>query len=150
MESESVSHAWCMYVPITHQYTSLHRLPSLSFPPCFLYHPYITHSTIRRIFSFTIIFCTTHYKPCSTHAKWSCCSLLLHYTQSVGAENVPWRVSEANKDYNMCETYPTILGVPASVNDDTLILASQFRSKGRMPVSLFTDCTSLWSQWDLS
>ena len=48
-----VSHAWCMYVPITHQYTSLHRLPSLSCPPCFLYHPYITHPTIRRIFSFT-------------------------------------------------------------------------------------------------
>ena len=39
-----------MYVPITHQYTSLHRLPSLSCPPCFLYYPYITHSTIRRIF----------------------------------------------------------------------------------------------------
>ncbi|CAI8029274.1 Myotubularin-related protein 2, partial [Geodia barretti] len=34
----------------------------------------------------------------------------------------------------MCETYPTILGVPASVNDETLVLASQFRSKGRMPV----------------
>ena len=48
-----VSHAWCMYVPITHQYTSLHRLPSLSCPPCFLYHPYITHSTIRTFFSFT-------------------------------------------------------------------------------------------------
>ena len=48
-----VSHAWCMYVPITHQYTSLHRLPSLSCPPCFLYHPYITHPTIRRMFSFT-------------------------------------------------------------------------------------------------
>ena len=52
-----VSHAWCMYVPTTHQYTSFHRLPSLSCPPCFLYHPYITHPTIRRIFSFTSI-CT--------------------------------------------------------------------------------------------
>ena len=55
VESVCVSHAWCMYVPITHQYTSLHRLPSLSCPPCFLYHPYITHPTIRRIFSFTSI-----------------------------------------------------------------------------------------------
>ncbi|CAI8029271.1 Myotubularin-related protein 2 [Geodia barretti] len=53
---------------------------------------------------------------------------------SVGAENVPWRISETNSDYSMCETYPTILGVPASVNDETLVLASQFRSKGRMPV----------------
>ena len=39
LESVCVSHAWYMYVPITHQYTSLHRLPSLSCPPCFLYHP---------------------------------------------------------------------------------------------------------------
>ena len=57
-------------------------------------------------------------------------------TQSVSAENVPWRISEANTDYSMCETYPPILGVPASVNDETLVLASQFRSKGRMPVSV--------------
>ena len=34
----------------------------------------------------------------------------------------------------MCETYPPTLGVPASVSDEALIQASQFRSKGRMPV----------------
>lgn len=55
--------------------------------------------------------------------------------QSLGGENVPWRVSEANKDYGMCETYPTLLGVPAAVSDEGLIQASQFRSKGRLPVS---------------
>lgn len=53
---------------------------------------------------------------------------------SLGGENVPWRVSEANKDYGMCETYPTLLGVPAAVSDEGLIQASQFRSKGRLPV----------------
>ena len=37
-----VSHVLSMYVPTTHQYTSLHQLPSLSCPPCFLCHPYIT------------------------------------------------------------------------------------------------------------
>ena len=62
--------------------------------------------------------------------------LIIDTLQSVGAENVPWRISETNSDYSMCETYPTILGVPASVNDETLVLASQFRSKGRMPVSI--------------
>ena len=41
VESVCVSHTWCMYVPITHQYTSLHRLPSLSCLPCFLCHPHI-------------------------------------------------------------------------------------------------------------
>ena len=61
---------------------------------------------------------------------------MLHALQSVGGENVPWRVSEANKEYGMCETYPPILGVPASVSDEALVQASQFRSKGRMPVSM--------------
>ena len=89
VESVCVSHAWCMYVPITHQYTSLHRLPSLSCPPCFLYHPYITHPTIRIIFSFTststdtmnstkvqnprCLFCTHHEALQAlsvTHAQW--------------------------------------------------------------------------------
>ena len=54
--------------------------------------------------------------------------------QSVGGENVPWRVSEVNREYSMCETYPPIMGVPAAVSDEGLVLASQFRSKGRMPV----------------
>ena len=56
-------------------------------------------------------------------------------SQSLGGEGVPWRISEANKEYGMCETYPPILGVPTSVSDEALVQASQFRSKGRMPVS---------------
>jgi hypothetical protein len=54
---------------------------------------------------------------------------------SVGGENVPWRVSHVNKEYGMCETYPPFLGVPTTVSDEALVQASQFRSKGRMPVS---------------
>ena len=57
------------------------------------------------------------------------------YMQSVGGENVPWRISEANKEYGVCETYPPILGIPASVSDEALAQASQFRSKARLPVS---------------
>ena len=40
-----------------------------------------------------------------------------------------------NKEYGMCETYPPFLGVPTTVSDEALVQASQFRSKGRMPVS---------------
>lgn len=61
-------------------------------------------------------------------------------SQLVGGENVPWRISEANTEYGMCETYPKVLGVPAAINDENLVAASQFRSKGRMPVSNI----SLW------
>ena len=46
-----VSHAWC-YLCITHQYTSLHQLPSLSCPPCFLYHPYIIEDFFHLLVSF--------------------------------------------------------------------------------------------------
>ena len=34
----------------------------------------------------------------------------------------------------MCETYPTVLGVPAAVSDEMLGVVAQFRSKGRLPV----------------
>ena len=55
--------------------------------------------------------------------------------QQVGAENVPWRVTDLNKDFSLCETYPTVLGVPANATEDDLRVVAQFRSKGRIPVS---------------
>ena len=57
------------------------------------------------------------------------------HTQQVGAENVPWCITDLNKDFSLCETYPTVLGVPVSTSEDDLRTVAQFRSKGRIPVS---------------
>lgn len=44
-----------------------------------------------------------------------------------------WRVTEVNKDYSLCPTYPKYLIVPTSASDDDLRNVARFRSKGRLP-----------------
>uniref|UniRef100_A0A6N2LPY9 phosphatidylinositol-3,5-bisphosphate 3-phosphatase n=1 Tax=Salix viminalis TaxID=40686 RepID=A0A6N2LPY9_SALVM len=52
------------------------------------------------------------------------------YTMS----NELWRISGVNSNYLMCPSYPFALIVPKSISDDEVIQASNFRSKGRLPV----------------
>lgn len=51
--------------------------------------------------------------------------------------NIPddnWRITHANSSYELCDTYPGVLAVPADVSDTKLGLAALFRSRGRLPV----------------
>lgn len=50
-----------------------------------------------------------------------------------------WRISRANEQYGMCETYPSLVAVPVNVTDQVLMGASKFRSKGRIPVLSWRD-----------
>ncbi|XP_012270796.1 myotubularin-related protein 4 isoform X2 [Orussus abietinus] len=45
-----------------------------------------------------------------------------------------WRISQINKDYRMCPSYPPQLLVPACITDKILDTASKFRSSRRIPV----------------
>lgn len=44
-----------------------------------------------------------------------------------------WRISDINSDYTFSPTYPAVLGVPASISDNTLNYASKYRSRARIP-----------------
>lgn len=44
-----------------------------------------------------------------------------------------WRISQINKDYRMCPSYPPQLLVPACISDDTLEIVAKFRSSRRIP-----------------
>lgn len=50
-----------------------------------------------------------------------------------------WRISLINEQYELCPTYPSVLAVPTSVSDSVLVVASKFRSKGRIPVLSWRD-----------
>ncbi|KAL9402791.1 hypothetical protein Peur_006640 [Populus x canadensis] len=52
------------------------------------------------------------------------------YTMS----NELWRICNVNSNYIMCPSYPFALIVPKSISDEEVIQASNFRSKGRLPV----------------
>eukprot|EP01138_Halocafeteria_seosinensis_P008674 gb/GECG01008866.1/.p1 GENE.gb/GECG01008866.1/~~gb/GECG01008866.1/.p1 ORF type:complete len:1419 (+),score=156.48 gb/GECG01008866.1/:1-4257(+) len=45
-----------------------------------------------------------------------------------------WRLSYANRNYGICESYPPLLMVPSTVKDDDIRGSAQFRSRGRLPV----------------
>lgn len=45
-----------------------------------------------------------------------------------------WRLSEVNKDFSVCSSYPSLLVVPKDVDDDTLRKVATFRHGGRFPV----------------
>ncbi|XP_035759932.1 myotubularin-related protein 9-like [Egretta garzetta] len=59
---------------------------------------------------------------------------LEQYFQQIASQSSQWRLSEVNRDFTTCPTYPPAVIVPAAVDDDTLRKAARFRQGGRFPV----------------
>uniref|UniRef100_A0A8C5BH00 phosphatidylinositol-3,5-bisphosphate 3-phosphatase n=1 Tax=Gadus morhua TaxID=8049 RepID=A0A8C5BH00_GADMO len=51
-----------------------------------------------------------------------------------GLPNERWRITFINKNYELCDTYPTILAVPYRASEEDLRRVAAFRSRGRIPV----------------
>lgn len=45
-----------------------------------------------------------------------------------------WRISYLNRDYKVCNSYPSALIVPRQIDDKVIIDSSNFRDGGRFPV----------------
>ncbi|OQV17473.1 Myotubularin-related protein 9 [Hypsibius exemplaris] len=45
-----------------------------------------------------------------------------------------WRVSHANRDFSICDSYPAVVVVPKAVTDQTLAASANFREANRFPV----------------
>ena len=48
--------------------------------------------------------------------------------------NSAWTLTDMNESYEVCDTYPPLLAVPAAASTAVLIGCARFRSKGRLPV----------------
>lgn len=58
-------------------------------------------------------------------------------TEKLSLQGVPndmWKISKINENYEICDSYPTVLAVPAQATDDDLRAVAAFRSRGRIPV----------------
>jgi len=44
-----------------------------------------------------------------------------------------WRLCRVNQNYAICDTYPPVLITPASLPDDSVAAAAEYRSRGRLP-----------------
>lgn len=49
-------------------------------------------------------------------------------------QTTQWRLSDVNRDFAVCPTYPPAVIVPAAVSEETLRRAARFRQGGRFPV----------------
>lgn len=45
-----------------------------------------------------------------------------------------WRLSDVNKDFGVCPSYPPLVAVPKGIDDEALRAAATFRHGGRFPV----------------
>ncbi|XP_066573460.1 myotubularin-related protein 9 isoform X2 [Amia ocellicauda] len=75
------------------------------------------------------------YRPTSLRLndKWGLCSPEQEFEQ-ISSLSERWRLSDVNKDYSVCPTYPPAVIVPRTIDDETLRKAAKFRQGGRFPV----------------
>ncbi|XP_076315839.1 myotubularin related protein 6 [Tachypleus tridentatus] len=64
---------------------------------------------------------------------WNKFNLQAEYTR-MGVPNKHWVLTTINLDYEICDTYPKYLYVPANASTPVLVGSSRFRSRGRLPV----------------
>ena len=53
-----------------------------------------------------------------------------------------WRISQINKDYQMCPSYPPQFLVPACITDEVLQVIAKFRSSQRIPAVVWRHVTN--------
>lgn len=76
------------------------------------------------------------YNPRGTieqHEGWDMFNLAIEFTR-MGLPTNHWRFTEINREFKLCNTYPSVLCVPKLADDELLRGSSAFRSKGRLPV----------------
>ncbi|XP_069495283.1 phosphatidylinositol-3,5-bisphosphate 3-phosphatase MTMR2 isoform X2 [Ambystoma mexicanum] len=73
------------------------------------------------------------YKEVFQDNGWKVYDPILEYRRQ-GVPNDSWRITKINERYELCDTYPAILVVPANVRDEELKKVASFRSKDRLPV----------------
>ncbi|ETV92253.1 hypothetical protein, variant 1 [Aphanomyces invadans] len=59
----------------------------------------------------------------------------------------PYRVTDANRSYGLCPTYPPQFVVPSAMTDAQVAAVASFRSKGRMPLCCWVHAANTASIW---
>ncbi|CAL8144055.1 unnamed protein product [Orchesella dallaii] len=75
------------------------------------------------------------YRPMYTIVEdgWTAFSTEAEFSQLV-LKSEDWRISQVNKDYAVCKSYPATVVVPKSISDEDIVVASSFRQGGRFPI----------------
>ncbi|XP_066146115.1 myotubularin-related protein 8 isoform X2 [Euwallacea fornicatus] len=95
---------------------------------------YVTLQQLSQPSNIEDLYCFTYTSDeIPKNVGWNFFDLQSEY-QRMGVPNDQWALTKLNEDYELCDTYPGYLYVPASATKTTLRGSSGFRSKGRLPV----------------
>lgn len=103
---------------------------------------YAFPNNMRYVFAFTHKFSGIREKDLATPYDAA-----LEYSRMGVLDNPQMRVSNVNATYQLCNTYPQWLVVPAAVSDEELHSVASFRSGRRLPVLCWMDRDSGASMW---
>ena len=81
-------------------------------------------------------FALRYHRPGDNAAQpaWDGYDVEAEWDRMGGYTSMHWRLSEANRNYDVCPTYPPLFGVPALVPDSDLTEVAMCRTKQRLPV----------------
>ncbi|TDZ24454.1 Phosphoinositide 3-phosphatase [Colletotrichum orbiculare MAFF 240422] len=80
-----------------------------------------------------------HHKPSKTEKQvngWKIYDPRTEFRRqgiSEKSQDKGWRITDINKDYTFCDTYPSVLVVPSTISDNVLKYAKDYRSRNRIP-----------------
>ncbi|KAG8453004.1 hypothetical protein GDO86_004712 [Hymenochirus boettgeri] len=72
------------------------------------------------------------YKEVFPENGWKFYDPIQEYRRQ-GIPNESWRITRVNERYELCDTYPACLVVPANISDDDLRKMAAFRTRDRIP-----------------
>jgi len=65
---------------------------------------------------------------------WTAFAPVSEWSRLLAAHGDEWRISYLNRDYKVCNSYPSAVIVPRQVDDKIVIASASFRDGGRFPV----------------
>jgi myotubularin-related protein 1/2 len=102
-----------------------------------LIYTYVFPNNLKHIFAF-------NHKLPSTNIP---VDLLAEYSRLGILDSNYWRITTANNDFKLCNTYSETLIVPRSVSDEELFAVAAFRSGCRLPALSWGDANNGATLW---
>lgn len=77
---------------------------------------------------------TTNNAMVQIEDGWTAFAPVSEWSRLLAAHGDEWRISYLNRDYKVCNSYPSAVIVPRQMDDKIIIASAGFRDGGRFPV----------------
>lgn len=82
---------------------------------------------------------TSPYQTWLKVPRWASCDLAAEMDRVGAIQSGKWRMTGANGDFNVCDSYSAQLAIPASISDADAFAARLCREHGRIPILTWYD-----------